>query len=273
MQPDDYLIMSQLEKHHWWYVALHERILKEMIDKNRPIGRWWDAGCGTGGFLNFVKKRKKTLGTGTDRSNYAINHAQRLGLDLLKADFSDCATWPSGSWDTITFLDSFYFIRGDTQKTQTLELLWDRLNPSGRLILHLPALRILSGPHDLRVGIDTRFTQKTIASWIRTRPWKIKTRTYRLFLLFPLILMSRQLGNWRWKITLKNHPNQRPKTDLHPTHPILNQLLLATARLENLWKYPFPFGSSLLVTLEKPAQCSQKDAITLQKEITTLLRD
>ena len=58
----EYLKMDEVESKHWWYVSLHYLTLKAIQNKFNFLDvSILDAGCGTGGLLSFLK-RKKYLG-------------------------------------------------------------------------------------------------------------------------------------------------------------------------------------------------------------------
>src|SRR4051794_39897303 len=58
MDADEYSLMDEVEDTMWWYRALHARLLRHLQGTS---GRILDAGCGTGGFLRILRKRRPDL--------------------------------------------------------------------------------------------------------------------------------------------------------------------------------------------------------------------
>lgn len=254
MQADEYGKMATAESSHWWYRATHCAILDEMSFQTAP--QWLDACAGTGGFLQYVESRMGWRGHGFDIEPLAVKRCKEKGLQVDRGDLNDPQTWPSGPWDCITATDSFYFVRGTPAKQAILGAMWNRLNPGGRVILQLPALAAFSGTHDLRVGIDERATRALAYEWIQTQPWIVRRCHYRLFFLSPLIALSRGLSRWRWRVAQSRGETLPAESDVDTVHPLLNTLFFAITRLEDRIGLPWPWGSSLVLVLEKPRSTS-----------------
>jgi SAM-dependent methyltransferase len=252
MQADEYGKMASVENRHWWYRALRRRLIDE-VDPSRfrkAAPRWLDAGAGTGGLLQFLDSEMNWKGVGFDIAPPAVEQCRRKSLNVSHGNLSDPATWPTGVWDVITSNDSFYFVRETHDRIRVLEAMWDRLAPGGRVILHLPALKAFSGSHDLPVGITERLNRAEALSWTRTRPWKVRRASYRLFFLSPLIFASRALS--RWKLKRSGNAAADAKSDVEGVNPVLNVLFYFLTRTEDQLRMSWPWGSSLLVVLEKP---------------------
>ena len=58
MEPVEYALMDEAEARMWWYRALHARLLRALEGISGPL---LDAGCGTGGLLAVLARRRPDL--------------------------------------------------------------------------------------------------------------------------------------------------------------------------------------------------------------------
>jgi len=86
----EYDRMAKVERVHWWYCSLHERILN-VIQKNfskRNDIEILDAGCGTGGLLLYFQKKGFKNLRGFDISNFAVSACKNNDLPVFRASLN-----------------------------------------------------------------------------------------------------------------------------------------------------------------------------------------
>jgi hypothetical protein len=132
-----------------------------------------------------------------------------------------------------------------------LAVLIDRMRQGGRFLLHVPAYQWLYSDHDAAVHTRERFTARQVRQLLTGLGLKIELLTYRVCLLFPLVVLRRLPS------ILRNRMGEtsRPESDLTVPATWINRLLRGVMRIENRlieWGVRFPFGSSIIAVARKP---------------------
>jgi SAM-dependent methyltransferase len=253
MEPGEHELMSRAEERHWWYLGLREllaRILAREVHVARP--RVLDAGCGTGAHLRLLREvLQPTYLGGFDREPEALRLARPKapGADLYLSDVCDPELHVD-ALDLVLSIDVIY-VPGAERAYPGLLRMAERLDRGGLMVLHLPAYRWLYSEHDVAVHGTQRFTAREVGALLTGLGLQVELLTYRLCLLFPLVVLSR--------LPRLVRPREAPaaaRSDLHrEPHPRVNGALLAALRAENaaiLRGARLPFGSSVFAVARKP---------------------
>jgi ubiquinone/menaquinone biosynthesis C-methylase UbiE len=247
MNPREYEIMYQLEDEHWWYVALHRRILSTLthLFDNRGGDPWQilDAGCGTGA----IARRLRQFGqvSAIDISNLALHFSKRRDLDGNLGQASVTALpLVADTFDLVVSMDVICSVPDDQR---ALAEFYRVLKPGGILMMNLPALEWLKGQHDLAVNIVHRYTPKQLKKQLAQQGFEIKKMSFANSLLFPLVAPYRLATNWF------STDNDDPRSDVFlPSRPI-NSALAWIMQLESrlISHFSLPIGMSLFVVARK----------------------
>jgi SAM-dependent methyltransferase len=98
----------------------------------------FDLGCGAGHFLEYLKSRGFTGGSGVDLSRDQLELARQRGLVVQEASLFDALADPAqGPFDLISAFDVFEHLTRDEIFT-ALDLARERLKPGGQLLLQVP---------------------------------------------------------------------------------------------------------------------------------------
>ena len=247
----EYEKMFRLENKLWWYRSLHERVdiaLQQRFGKRLDMAIL-DAGCGTGGLLDFLRQRGYTNLRGIDGSTDAVAFCHERGLPVTFVDLNDLVSFESDTnYDAIVCNDVFCYFT-ESELTHLLNALAKRLKPNGILISNNNAFNLFRGEHDLAVGIIRRFVMADFEHVLPENGLRIQFATYWSFALSPLILLTRQ---WqRLQLKLGWHKPEDAQSDVYLPSPWLNETLYQLVRVEQKLLRRTPFGSSLFMIIDR----------------------
>lgn len=249
MNPGEYARMARAEDRHWWYVGLHELLLRYVRAEAAALGRRpaiLDAGCGTGRLAELLGAVGDVAAC--DASPLAVGHARARGIAGARiADLNE-ETFPEGAYDVVTAIDVLYH-RGVRDDVAVLRRLRAALRPGGLLLVNVPAWEALRGPHDVAVHSRERYRPGTLRARLRAAGFVPEVVTCRLALLFPLIAPFRLAR----RLLPGGAPEETVSDVAVPPAP-LNRLLLAVLRLENrlVGRVPLPPGTSVFAAARRP---------------------
>jgi SAM-dependent methyltransferase len=122
---DYYRAIFDVDRSHWWHRGMLE-ITRALLGARleRPELRLLDVGCGTGGFISWVREvASQAALTGVDVSEEALRLARtRLpGVDLRLASASSLP-FEDGAFDLVVLNDVLQHLREDDVEASLLEL-------------------------------------------------------------------------------------------------------------------------------------------------------
>lgn len=244
MQKAEYMAMYELENNHWWFKGLHELVEHHVQQLNRNNLHILDAGCGTGA-MSEILTRYGTVDS-IDFSPDAIDFCKKRGLkNLVLQDLND---WPGKNsyYDIIVSLDVLYH-EGIIDDVEIIRKFYSSLKEEGILIINLPAFEFLRRDHDDVVKTARRYTKKAIEVILINNGFSIYIITYRLPLLYILIVSIKALQFF----IRTSFPE---KSNTRPVPAIINSLFLLMVRIENIIirnKIYISFGSSVFAVARK----------------------
>ena len=255
LNPGELEVMARVEEGHWWYRGLRDVLARTLVAQGGGLPvhpRVLDAGCGTGRNLVALRDRLEPsyLG-GFDASEAALQIArQKLpAADLYSGDICE-SPLHERDLDLVVSLDVLY-IPGIERSRPGLERLVDALRPGGLLVLNLPAYDWLYSQHDVAVHTTERYTAGQIRSLLLGLGLQVRLLTYRLCLLFPVLVASRLPSLFRAR-----PGDQQARSDLHHAPGrVANRVLWSAMRVENALiarGASLPFGSSVYAIARKP---------------------
>jgi SAM-dependent methyltransferase len=250
MNPREYEIMYQLEDEHWWYLALHRRILSTLTrlydDQDEVPWQILDAGCGTGAIAQRLQKFGQV--SAIDLSNLALKFSERRDLNGNLGQASVTALpLVADTFDLVVSMDVICSVPDDGR---ALAEFYRVLKPGGILMMNLPALEWLKGQHDLAVNIVHRYAPKQLKTQLAQQGFVVEKMSFANSLLFPLVVPYRLATNWL------PADNGTARSDVFlPSRPI-NSALAWLMRLEShlISHFSLPIGMSLFVVAKKTGE-------------------
>ena len=249
MNTAEYARMFEAEERQWWYVGMRA-ISAALLDGEAPgappaTGAFvLDAGCGSGHNLVHLAGRGRPIGV--DLSLDALSFCRSRGVtvaraDLLRLPFDDA------SFDLVTSFDVLYHAWVEDDRAAAGELA-RVLRPGGRLLVRVPALRLLWGAHDEAVHSRHRYTRGEVTRLISDVGLEVVRASYCNSFLFPLLAVRRTLD----RITGRHGSDVEFLPS--PLEWTFRRLLGAEAWLIARGA-SFPVGASVVALARKPAGC------------------
>lgn len=247
----EYQIMHHVEQQLWWYKILHEKVLKTIqlkFGENKNINIL-DAGCGTGGLINFLKNNGYNHIQGFDYSIDAVDFCIKRNLSVKHISILDINNhFDDNLFDVIVNNDVLYQFENH-QIVNIIDNLQKKLNQNGILISNNNAFNIFYGTHDIAVGGKQRFILSDFKGFIKNLSLSITYNTYWGFFLSPLILSIRLFQ--RIKIKLRLIDVNNVKSDLNLPSNLTNNCLYNITKMEERLSKHYCFGSSLYIVMKK----------------------
>lgn len=240
-----YQDMYDFEDRHWWYRSLRQTLLY-WIRQTEPQ-TILDAGTGTGANMRMLLNQGYDV-TGVDISDHAIEFCQRRGLNRIAKASITQLPYDDQTFDTIISMDVLPFVNPSDIST-VLKEFYRCLKPQGYVVLNLAALAWLFSEHDIAWDTKKRYQQDEIVQLLQEANFTIVKSTYRIFLLFPFVM----LGKWLTNIKPFAEHSTETRGDTNKTNPLLNHLFSYVMDLE-FWLnrfLDFPVGSSVFVVARR----------------------
>lgn len=239
MHPDVYLEMAAVQERHWWFAA-RRRILSAVIGELAlpAEARILEIGCGTGGNLPMLSAFGRLHAMEYDETARGI--ASALGCCAVAAGgLPEPVPFADREFDLVCLLDVLEHIEDDEGALTRAGRL---LNPSGRLLVTVPAYAWLWSTHDEAHHHRRRYTSGMLRRRARRAGLEVCRLGYFNSLLFPLIAGAR-LGA---KLV-----GGKAGSDAALPSPAVNALLTAVFGAERhvVRHALFPFGTSVMAVL------------------------
>jgi len=235
--------IAAVEQRQWWYRGTRD-ICFAVLDPyiaGRPAMDILDVGCGTGGNLLVLQRYGRARGIDIDP--LCVEYCRRKGLDAAVGSMEELGQAPA-SLDLLTMFDVLNQAMPD-RHVPILRGMADALRPGGIIAFREPAMSVARGWHDTAVNIQKRFDKPGLTSLLRAAGFEPLRITYLNTLLFPPIVLLRQLQRLK-QPTLA-------KSDVEDTAEPINSVLLGLLQIERamLRVTDLPFGISSFAIARK----------------------
>lgn len=237
MEKEQYEILYRLEERHWWYLGM-QRIVGSLLERYLDPAaspRILDAGCGTGGMLEYLRRFGPAVGI--DIADEAVGLARRRGLASLARASVEELPFADASFDLLVSFDVLYHqaVVNDRRALQEFSRV---LRPGGLLVIRVPAYNWLRGAHDLAVHTRHRYSCRELGSKLQDAGFRLNRLTHVNSLLFPVAAFKRMVEGKHHTLLM----------DLELPPKWINDALFGVLKLESvlLPSISFPWGLSVL---------------------------
>lgn len=192
MERDAFALMAAHERDHWWFRG-RRHFIARVFDR-LPLSRSariLDAGCGSGGNLSLLSKYGEVWGFEYDAGarTLAEQEARMLGQGpVAPGALPDSVPFAGTQFEAIGLFDVLEHL---PQPVASLSALGERLLPGGSLVLTVPALPWLWGPHDEVHQHHRRYTAASLRAHLTEAGFEVEYLSYFNMLLLPLALLQR----------------------------------------------------------------------------------
>ena len=238
--PDEYQYMYDMEQSHWWFVS-HRELAAHLI-RSFGLGspKILDVGTGTGGKLLFFKQFGEVAGV--DVSEKAVEFCRKRGLTEVLPCPAEKMIFQDKSFDIITCLDVLEHV---TDPVEVLRELKRVLKDEGRLIVTVPAFKILWSQHDDALCHLRRYRSRSLRNDLEEAGFKAEKVSHLFFTSFFVVAPIRLFRRF-----LK--PNFKSDTTTLPPK-FLNEALktLFRAEIAVSTRLGLPLGTTLYAVASK----------------------
>jgi SAM-dependent methyltransferase len=243
------LRFERLEQVHWWFVARRALILETArCWAPATLERAADVGCGTGGNLTALADAFPAAEVlGVEPNNEARARARARGGRVISGTLEHLPL-ETGWADLVFALDVLEHVDDHVGALAELHRV---VRPGGRLIVTVPALPWLWGPHDELNQHKRRYHRSGLRQLLVEAGWVVERLTYFNTFLFPLGAVER---------VVSRHVRSHTSVGLRVPPPPLNAALERVLALEAgvLRRRDLPIGMSLVAVATRGGPSSRR---------------
>jgi SAM-dependent methyltransferase len=254
MQTEDYEYLHALEGNFWWFAGMRE-ITAALLDQALPRSvnrRILDAGCGTGGNLEWLERYAGTGEVvGIDLVADALKFCRERKCSRLAQASVTQLPFSDSSFDLVTSFDVLIQLPGPVADQDAIGEMYRVLRPGGKLFVRVAAYEWMRSGHDEALATQRRYSLPALQEKLKLAGFRILRATYANSALLPLAAVNRLL--------LKRVGLTNKGSDVKPLPPALQWVdgILKTAlRVEARWlarnQARLPAGLSAICIAEKP---------------------
>jgi len=233
MEPGEYARMHTVEDQMWWYRALHARLLDAATQLPGPL---LDAGCGTGGFLARLAPSREAFGLEW-HEQAAVLAAGKSHCPIARGSIN-AMPFATGSFATVIAAD--VLCHAAVEPAQALAEVKRVLRPGGRLIVNMPAFRVLMSAHDAQVHNARRMNAGETRAMLEQAGFRVLGVRYWNGLLLPLMIIQRKIM-----------ARSSSRSDVAAFPPWLDRMFHGMTELERRLPFALPAGGSVLAIAER----------------------
>jgi len=184
--------LARLEDRYWWhqarYLAALAALQRAGFKREDSLA---DVGCGTGGFLRFLRARGFMRLTAFDMSPVALATAAESGAEVHRVDLESSFALPGAPFAALVALDVVEHLADDLA---FLRCAAAALRPGGLLFATVPAFPHLFSRWDERLHHHRRYTRRSLAAVARAAGLVPLHASYLFAVAYPAALLRRFTG-------------------------------------------------------------------------------
>lgn len=248
--PEEYLHhLYKIEDEHFWYRSRNrviKRLFKKFLGTSDPKNIM-EIGCGNGIILKALTEFKNYILSGADIHIQGLKHAkERLpGLEFIQLDATQMPF--ENTYDAIGAFDVLEHIDDDIAVIRNVH---KALKPKGLFFISVPQYQWMWSHMDDIDQHKRRYSRKELKTKLTQNGFEVKYRSSFVFILFPLMLVSR---NFKKNKKFQELTFEEKLSELQLS-PAMNFLLESFMRIDEVllkMNLSLPFGGSLITVARK----------------------
>jgi len=197
--PDNGFDLTNENAEGSFWVSSRNRLFKSLVLRNAlPRGktRYLDIGCGTGDFISQLNSSENLEITGSEIYLKGLQYAKKNlpGVDFIQFDVTQGVL--EEKFDMITAFDVVEHIDNDMAAISNI---FQMLNKGGVFVVSAPQHMFMWSRLDEIVKHKRRYSRQELISKLTNNGFEIVYTTSFLFVLFPLMWISRMFDKGRTK--------------------------------------------------------------------------
>ncbi|AOS44542.1 putative S-adenosylmethionine-dependent methyltransferase/MSMEI_2290 [Lacunisphaera limnophila] len=243
MNAEEYANMQRMEATHWYYAGKREIVRAWLRRAGPPRAEQvlLDCGAGTGRFAEEMAASCRVL----------VLDDHEEALRLLREKFrpeqilslaGDRVPLPDGSLDYVTALDVLEHTPDDRAVVDGFHRL---LKPGGSAVVTVPASMALWSDWDEVLHHFRRYSRPQLQALFPPAQWEILHVNYTNVTVYPVVWLLR-----KWRRWFPAAAGAARAEDRLPS-PLVNRLLRWQFVTLASWRWPLPFGVSLLLVARR----------------------
>lgn len=239
MDTDCFSVIESRADRHWFFQG-RKALVHDQLKRASAYGRLLDVGCGTGYLAaSLALSGYDVVGVEPDVAARAF--ARKRLPEVVEAGayplpFSDA------SFDVVIATDVLEHVPDDQAAVREM---FRVLRPGGLAVVTVPAMRILWGPQDVRLGHYRRYGKKQLADLFIS--FDVRRLSYFNMFLFPVMIVARTM--FRLFPASYGARDEVAMTPAFLNTPLRWFLELETALIRFC---SLPYGGSLILVARKP---------------------
>lgn len=241
-------VTDEAEDSSFWVWSRTRLLKREVLQAVFGIqrARFFEIGCGTGAFLRSLSSECSLELLGSEIYLRGLRSATALSPNIEFIQLDATAIPFYEEFDAIGAFDVIEHIDDDVAALHGIQ---QALKPGGRLILTVPQYQFLWGNLDEFVHHRRRYSRKELLRKLESAGFQVNYVTSFVFMLFPLMLVSRLFDRKRKAQATLAEFDQQVRFN-----PIINRLFDWIMRIDEAMiarRWSLPWGGTLLVVAQK----------------------
>ncbi|MHB1666981.1 class I SAM-dependent methyltransferase [Thiomonas sp.] len=237
---------AAIETHHFWFVV-RRKIIMDFLKSEFPYSTsMLEIGCGNGFILSDIQKNFPGLTLcGSEASLEGLHHASTLSVEANLIQMDARSIPFEEEFDIIGAFDVLEHIDLDER---VLQQMYCACKPGGGIFLTVPQHQWLWSSTDEYAGHKRRYSRAELVRKVEAAGFRVHRVTSFVFLLLPLMVISRLLQR-------NSKKSKNPVDEGFRIGKFTNRILQVLLEIER-WPIrmgvSLPMGGSLLLVARKP---------------------
>ncbi len=238
---------------NFFWSSSRNRLFKNLVYNHlnsRGKTKYLEIGCATGEFIRHIVENDKLEITGSEIYLKALVHAQKNFPNVTFIQYDITKGVIGEEFDLIAAFDVIEHIENDTAAISNINKMLAR---NGYLIITVPQHQFMWSNLDTILHHKRRYSRHELVTKLQKNGFDISYATSFLFVLFPLMLISRFLDKNRSRTQPDKSDDSALKKRVH-FPAFLNRIFDYFMRIDEVlirWGISLPFGGTLVVIAQK----------------------